>query len=94
MSDASHDALPQPKAAHRLLRRSQAAEFLCSCAIWSSVQILARQAMAGTGPKYTLISGTSYYRLDWLEDWIESQLTPKHHSMAHLHQEAGEGGAQ
>jgi hypothetical protein len=40
--------------------------------------------MGGKGPKYTLIGRKAYYKPEWLDEWLESQITPHSHSLAHM----------
>ncbi len=70
-----------------LLTRKDAAAYLETKGIHSSQLTLARYAMGGVGPQYALIARTSYYRPQWLDAWLEEQLTPHSHSLAHMLQE-------
>jgi len=72
-----------------LLTRLQAAEYLQFRGIKSSRTTLARLAMDGSGPKYTLIGGAAYYDLDWLNEWFEAQIKPHSHSLAHMMDKSG-----
>jgi hypothetical protein len=72
-----------------LLKRREAAEYLKSKGIRSSAITLAKQAMTGEGAKYTLIGGTAYYKSEWLDEWLESQIKPQRHSYAHMAQKGG-----
>ena len=67
-----------------LLSRKDAAIYLQDRGVRSSHTTLARLAMGGEGPKYTLIGRTSYYKPEWLDEWLESQITPRSHSLAHM----------
>lgn len=68
----------------QLINREQAAEYLKSLGIRSSKVTLARLAMGGDGPKYALVGRTAYYRTEWLDEWLENQITPHTHSLAHM----------
>ena len=68
----------------QLINRKQAADYLKSLGIRSSKVTLARLAMTGDGPKYTLIGRTAYYKPEWLDEWLGSQITPHSHSLAHM----------
>ena len=59
-----------------LLPRKDAASYLKGTGVRSSHTTLARLAMGGQGPKYTLIGRTAYYKPEWLDEWLESQITP------------------
>ena len=48
---------------------------------------LARYAMGGVGPQYALIGRTAHYKPQWLDAWLEEQLTPHSHSLAHMLQD-------
>ena len=67
-----------------LLTRKNAAVYLETKGIRSSQTTLARLAMGGTGPQYALIGRTAYYKPEWLDEWLEDQLVPHCHSMAHM----------
>lgn len=67
----------------KFLNRKNAAEYLCNRGIRSSRSSLARAAMGGDGPVYIKINGASYYKPEWLEEWIEAQCIPHSHSLAH-----------
>ena len=67
-----------------LLNRKQAADYLMSIGLKISKQTMAIQAMQGTGPKYALIGHTAYYKQEWLDEWLESQLKPNAHAFAHM----------
>ena len=67
-----------------LLSRKDAAIYLQDRGVRSSHTTLARLAMGGEGPKYTLIGRTAYYKPEWLDEWLESQITPHSHSLAHM----------
>lgn len=67
-----------------LLPRKDAASYLKGKGVRSSHTTLARLAMGGQGPKYTLIGRTAYYKPEWLDEWLESQITPHSHSLAHM----------
>lgn len=69
-----------------LLTRKDAAEYLEKKGIRSSQSTLARYAMGGNGPQYALIGRTAYYKPEWLDAWLEDQLTPHSHSLAHMAQ--------
>ena len=70
-----------------LLTRKDAAAYLETKGIRSSQSSLARYAMCGNGPQYALIGRTAYYRPQWLDAWLEEQLTPHGHSLAHMLQD-------
>lgn len=72
-----------------LLTRKDAAAYLETKGIRSSQSTLARYAMGGIGPQYALIGRTAYYRPDWLDAWLEEQLTPHSHSLAHFIKKSG-----
>ena len=63
-----------------LFTRKKAAHYLGTQGLRSSQSSLARLAMTGEGPKYTLIGRTAYYK----PEWLESQITPHSHSLAHM----------
>ena len=67
-----------------LFTRKKAAHYLGTQGLRSSQSSLARLAMTGEGPKYTLIGRTAYYKPEWLDEWLESQITPHSHSLAHM----------
>jgi len=67
-----------------LLTRIDAADYLRERGVRSSHTTLARLAMGGKGPKYTLIGRKAYYKPEWLDEWLESQITPHSHSLAHM----------
>ena len=67
----------------QFLTRKSAAEYLSKKGIRSSNASLARAAMGGYGPQYALIGRTAYYKPEWLDTWLEGQLTPHSHSLAH-----------
>ena len=68
----------------QLINRKQAADYLKSLGIRSSKVTLARLAMTGNGPKYALIGRTAYYKPEWLDEWLNTQITPQSHSLAHM----------
>ena len=68
----------------QLLKRKCAASYISDRGVRSSLTTLARLAMTGDGPKYTLIGRTAYYKPEWLDEWLESQITPHSHSLAHM----------
>ena len=70
-----------------LLTKKDAAAYLETKGIRSSQSTLARYAMGGNGPQYALIGRTAYYRTQWLDAWLEEQLTPHSHSLAHMLQD-------
>jgi len=69
-----------------LLTRDNAADYLIYRGIRSSSRSLARYAVEGTGPKYAIIQNRAYYKQEWLDEWIEDQLKPATHSLAHMMQ--------
>ena len=69
-----------------ILKRHEAALYLRSKGLRSSKITLAKLAMTGEGPKYALIRGTAYYKPEWLDQWLDSQLKPQTHSFAHMTQ--------
>lgn len=69
-----------------LLTRRDAAKYLENKGIRSSQSTLARYAMGGNGPQYALIGRTAYYKAEWLDVWLEDQLKPHSHSLAHMPQ--------
>ena len=69
---------------NELLNRKKSASYLNDKGVRSSSITLARLAMTGDGPKYTLIGRTAYYKPEWLDEWLESQITPHSHSLAHM----------
>ena len=71
----------------KLLTREQSATYLKDCGLRASRMTLARLAMSGEGPRYTLIGRTAYYKKEWLDEWLESQLKPNAHSFAHMQKE-------
>jgi len=74
-----------------LLTRENAAEYLQTKGLRSSKTTLARAAMGGDGPQYALIGRTAYYKTEWLDMWLEKQLTPHSHSLAHMQGRNWEG---
>ena len=70
-----------------LLTRRKAAQYLEAQGIRSSRSTLARAAMGGDGPQYVLIGRTAYYKTEWLE----AQMLPHSHSLAHAMAKSGEG---
>ena len=74
-----------------LLTRKKAAQYLEAQGIRSSRSTLARAAMEGDGPQYALIGRTAYYKIEWLDQWLEAKLSPHSHSLAHMTAKAGEG---
>jgi hypothetical protein len=73
----------------KLLNREKSAEYLNEKGVRSSRVTLARLAMSGEGPKYALIGRTAYCKPEWLDEWLESQMTPRSHSLAHMHAKNG-----
>ena len=73
------------------LTRRQAAQCLEAQGIRSSRSPLARAAMGGDGPQYVLIGRTAYYKTEWLDQWLEAQMLPHSHSLAHAMAKSGEG---
>ena len=71
-----------------LLKRDEAAAYLQDAGLRMSRTSLARYAMGGNGPQYALIGRTAYYKPEWLDAWINSQLKPRSHALAHM-QDAG-----
>ena len=74
-----------------LLTRRKAAQYLEAQGIRSSRSTLARAAMGGDGPQYVLIGRTAYYKTEWLDQWLEAQLVPHSHSLAHAMAKMGRG---
>ena len=68
----------------KLLTREQSATYLKDCGLRASRMTLARLAMSGEGPRYALIGHTAYYKREWLDEWLESQLKPNAHAFAHM----------
>lgn len=75
----------------QLLTRKNAAAYLKTKGIRSSQATLARLAMGGNGPQYALIGRTAYYKPEWLDEWLEGQMSPNSHSLAHMISKASEG---
>ena len=69
-----------------LLKRDEAAAYLQEAGLRMSRTSLARYAMGGGGAQYALIGRTAYYKPEWLDAWLEDQLTPHSHSLAHMAQ--------
>ena len=69
-----------------LLKRDEAAAYLQDAGLRMSRTSLARYAMGGDGPQYALIRRTAYYKPEWLDAWLEDQLTPHSHSLSHMAQ--------
>ena len=69
-----------------LLTRRDAAKYLEKKGVRSSQSTLARYAMGGDGPQYALIGRTAYYKPEWLDAWLEDQLTSHSHSLAPMAQ--------
>ena len=67
----------------KLLTRRDAAEYLGTRGVRSSQSTLARYAMGGYGPQYVLIGRIAYYKTEWLDQWLEAQMMPHSHSLAH-----------
>ena len=74
-----------------LLNRKEAADYLNSVGFISSKVTLARMAVNGDGPAYTLLRQRAYYRKEWLDEWLESQIDPHPHSLAHFMRKSGGG---
>ena len=74
-----------------LLTRRKAAQYLEAQGIRSSRSTLARAAMGGDGPQYVLIGRTAYYKIEWLDQWLEAQMMPHSHSLAHAMAKVGRG---
>jgi hypothetical protein len=72
-----------------LLNRKEAAEYLVNKGLRSSAMTLARLAMSETGPKYALVGRTTYYKPEWLDDWLDDKLQA--HAGAFDHMEAQDG---
>ena len=70
-----------------ILKRNEAALYLRSKGLRLSKVTLAKLAMTGEGPQYSLIRGTTYYKPEWLDEWLEEQLKPRRHSYAHIDDE-------
>ena len=68
----------------KLLTREQSATYLKDCGIRSSRMTLARLAMTGEGPCYVLIGRKAYYREEWIDEWLERQLSPANHAFTHM----------
>jgi len=75
----------------KLLTRRDAAEYLGSKGVRSSQSTLARYAMGGYGPQYVLIGRIAYYKTEWLDQWLEAQMMPHSHSLAHAMAKVGRG---
>ena len=75
----------------QFLTRKSAAEYLSKKGIRSSNASLARYAMGGDGPQYVLIGRTAYYKSEWLDQWLEAQMLPHSHSLAHAMAKIGRG---
>ena len=75
-----------------LLTRKKAAKYLEAQGVRSSRSTLARAAMGGDGPQYVLIGRTAYYKTEWLDQWLEAQMVPHSHSLAHAMAKMGRGG--
>lgn len=69
-----------------LYNRDDAARYLSQIGLRVSKVTLARMAMEGSGPPYSLIRGGAYYTRDALDQWLDKQLKPKTHSFAHMTQ--------
>ena len=74
-----------------LLTRIKAAQYLEAQGIRSSRSTLARAAMEGDGPQYALIGRTAYYKIECLDQWLEAQMVPHSHSLAHAMAKVGRG---
>ena len=68
----------------KLLTREQSSNYLKDCGLSISKVTLARLAMTGEGPQYSLIRKTAYYKQEWLDEWLADQLKPSAHSFAHM----------
>ena len=75
----------------QFLTRKNAAEYLSKKGIRSSNASLARAAMGGDGPPYVKINGAAYYTPEWLDQWLEAQMLPQSHSLAHAMAKVGRG---
>lgn len=73
----------------KLLSRREASEYLSQVGITASSATLARYAMIGSGPKYAIIQNRAYYKQEWLDEWLDAQLKPETHSLAHMMQIKG-----
>jgi len=74
-----------------LLKRDEAAAYLQDAGLRMSRTSLARYAMGGDRPQYTLIGFTAYYKPEWLDQWLEGQMEPHSNSLAHVMAKVGEG---
>jgi hypothetical protein len=74
-----------------LLKRDEAAAYLQDAGLRMSRTSLARYAMGGDWPQYTLIGFTAYYKPEWLDQWLEGQMEPHSNSLAHVMAKVGEG---
>ena len=70
-----------------LLNRKEAADYLNSVGFVASKVTLARMAVNGDGPAYTLLMQRAYYR----KEWLEGQIDPHPHSLAHFMKRSGGG---
>ena len=68
----------------KLLSRGEAANYLRSLGLQSSKDTLAKHAMTGEGPCYVVIGRCSYYKPQWLDERLESQITPHNRSSTHM----------
>jgi len=76
---------------NQFLTRKNTADYIRNRGIRCSQSSLARAAMCGSGPNYTLIGNKAYYKPEWIDQWLESQCKPRSHSLAHMTAKAGEG---
>ena len=74
-----------------LLKRDEAAAYLQDAGLRMSRTSLARYAMGGDGPQYTLIGFTAYYKPEWLDQRLEAQMEPHSNSLAHAMAKVGKG---
>ena len=84
MSENDQLKLYKDQVIMKLLTREQSSNYLKDCGLSISKVTLARLAMTGEGPQYSLVGRTAYYKKEWLDEWIESNLTPSSHSFVHM----------
>lgn len=68
----------------QLYNRDDAARYLSQIGLRVSKVTLARMAMEGSGPPYSLIRGGAYYTQDALDTWVTQNLVERSHSLQHM----------
>ena len=69
---------------NNLYTRSQASDYLKSLGIRMTLSTLARLSCQGKAPKYAIIGKKSYYKKEWLDEWVDEQMIPIEHPAQYL----------